>query len=812
MKNVFPHILAIVALLILAMIFCKPALEGKVLSQSDNVQWQAMAKEAMDYKQTHGIPPLWTTSMFGGMPTFQIAMETPYDKIGSVIPGVLTLGLPKPVNMLFLSALCFYILCVVLGVNPWLGFFGALGFTYASYSLVIIATGHDSKMMALAYMPAVLAGLILITQKKYLTGSAIMTVFLAYLIGANHLQMTYYFFLMLGIFGAAYLVQCIKKKEIRHLLITASVIIGCVILSVCYNAVTLWTTYEYSKASNRGGTSELTPLNKQAATGGVDREYAFQWSYGKFETFTLLVPGIIGGSSGEKLDNHSATYKQLVSLGMGEAQAEDMIRRWPMYWGEQSSLGTSGPVYMGIVVCLLAILGLFVIKSWHQWWLIAVTVVGILLAWGSNFPAFNYFVFDHLPFYNKFRAPSQSLVLPQLTLIILAVMTLNELINGNISIKSLKWTGGIIGGLLVLLLAASGSFSYNNITGSDEEFHSQLVQMSRGNTSIADNMMTALRSDRESLYQHDVIRALIIAGIAFGIVWFFMQGKLNQRVLIISLTVLTMFDLLQVDHRYLNNDNFMDKQNYANPFQPSQADAQIMQDKSYYRVFDISGANPFSNAMPSYFHKSIGGYHAAKLQIYQDLIERQISQNNIHVLNMLNTKYVIQRDQSGQPVAMTNQEALGNAWFVKQLDWKKNADEEMNALTNFDPATTAVIDERFKATITSPVYDSTAKIQLIRNDLNHINYISEASTTQFAVFSEIYYEKGWKAFIDDKPVSYARVNYALRGMNVPAGKHSIRFSFEPSSYYSGIRLSLACFVIMLLLITGSVVMYFVKQK
>lgn len=811
-KPLMPHAIAVLALLLLAVFYCKPVLDNKILSQSDNVQWQAMAKESMDYKKVHGITPLWTTSMFGGMPTYQLSMESPYN-YDSYIPQILSLGLPKPINVLFLAAFCCYILCVVLGANPWIAFAGAVAYTYASYSPIIIATGHDTKMLSMAYLPAVIAGLILITRRQYLLGSGIMALFLTYLIAANHLQITYYFFLILGVIGVAFAVYSIRKKEYKHLLTGSLLVLAAVGLSLGSNAVSLWSTYEYSKASTRGGTSELTPLPSQdKMVNGLDKNYAFQWSYGKFETFTLIAPDIYGGSSTGSLTTGSATYKQLLSLGVPATQAEQMIKRWNLYWGDQSVLGTSGPVYLGAVVSLLVILGMFIIESWHKWWLIGITVLGLILAWGSNFEVFNYFMFDHFPFYNKFRAPSQALIIPQLSFAILTVMTLNELIKRKQIKRELQWTGLITAGILGMLLLVSFSLPYTNNT-SDKKFHAELSQMAQGNATVADGLMLALREDRAGLYRSDVLRSFLFCALAFGIIWFFVKGKLNTQWFTAGIIFLIMADLIPVDRRYLNEDSFMDETSYNNPFQPSPADQQILQDKDpYYRVFNLT-VSPFQDAMTSYFHKSVGGYHAAKLQLYEDLIERQLSNNNLKVLNMLNTKYVITPGADGQPVAQRNPDALGNVWFVKHIKWVPNADAEMNALNTLNTKDTVVIDQRYQQDVkTVPQFDSLATIQLIANNLNNISYKSTAATTQFAVFSEIYYKQGWKAFIDDQPAPYCRVDYTLRGMLVPAGEHTITFRFEPAVYYSGIKISLFSYFIMITLLIGGIIVSYRKHK
>lgn len=825
LKSLLPHAVAILALLLLSIIYCRPAMNGKILSQSDNVQWQGMAKEAMDYKKAHGITPLWTTSMFGGMPTYQIAMETSYD-FANYIPSILTLGLPKPINVLFLSAICFYLLCITLGTNPWIGFLGAAAYTYASYNPIIIVTGHETKMLALAYLPAVIAGLVLIIRKRYLLGTGIMSLALTYLVAANHLQMTYYFFLILGVIGVAYIVYCILEKEFRHLIISGSLLLLAVLLSFGSNAVSLWTTYEYSKESTRGGASELTPLPGTAEDkpqGGLDRNYAFRWSYGKFETFTLLVPDIYGGSSSGTLGRDSETFKKLSAIGVPENQAEQAIKHWNLYWGYQSELGTSGPVYLGIVICMLALLGLFVIRSWHKWWLIGISVLGILLAWGSNFAAFNYFMFDYFPLYNKFRAPSQALIIPQFSFAVLAVLALHELVSGKLSKEELKkklqWTGMIVAGLLVIIYLASFSTNYTNATndpqrpGGDDMFHAQLTQMLQGNAQLSGELMTALYADREHLYHNDVYRAMLFAGLAFLLLWLYQTNRLDKKWLLPAIAVLAVIDLVQVDTRYLNSESFMDETSYGGAFQPSPVDQQILQDKDpHYRVFNLT-VKPFDDAMTSYFHKSVGGYHAAKLQLYADLIERQISRNNLQVLNMLNTKYVIVPGQDGQPVAQRNPEALGNAWFVKHIIWAKNADEEMSTLDHMNTKDSVVIDQRYKEAVKgTPVYDSAASISLIANNLNDISYASNSATPQFAVFSEVYYKQGWKAFVDGQETPYVRADYALRGMMVPAGKHTIAFKFEPNAYYAGTKLSVTSYIIMLLLLTGGIVLNFRMNK
>lgn len=813
-KKLLPHVIAIGLLLLLAVLYCKPVLDGKVLSQNDNIQWQAMAKQSLDYKAVHGHTPLWTNRMFGGMPAYQIALEstTPFN-IAS-FNALFTLGMPKPINFLFLAALGFYFLCCVLRVRSWIGVLGAIAYAYSTYDPVIIGAGHDTKMMAMAYVPAVLAGILLLTQKKYLQGLAVTTLFMSLLIAMNHLQVTYYFFLLLGVMGIVFAVITILAKDYKHLILTAVLAVASLGISVGVNAMNLWTTYEYAKESIRGGKSELTKNAEATKSGGLDKEYAFRWSYGVFETFTFLVPNLYGGSSQGPLTEGSETYKTLKGLQVPDEQAAQMIKAWPLYWGDQP--GTSGPVYLGVITFLLAILGFLLIQSWHKWWLLAITILAILMAWGSNLAWFNYLLFDYLPFYNKFRAPSMILIIPQLTFAIFAVLALQALIENNNKqalYKPLKLAGMITGGILVLLLVLSAILSFSN--ASDAAMQAQFAQMAGGNTTVAESLMQALHADRASIYRTDIFRALALAAIAYFLLFYYLKGKVKMQWVAGALVVLMLFDLLQVDSRYLNSDSYVEQQKYNQEFSPSPVDQQILQDKDpYFRVFNLTRQDPFSDAMTSYYHNSVGGYHAAKLTLYQDLIEHQLSRNNIHVLNMLNTRYVIVPGEQGQPVVQRNPDALGNAWFVKSIQWVPNADAEMKALDNLNTKDSVVIDQRYKSAVKGePQFDSAASIKLIKNDVDVISYSSSSTTPQFAVFSEVYYKEGWKAYIDGQPVEYARVNYVLRGLSVPAGTHTIEFKFEPKSYFLGEKVSIAStLLVVALLILAAVITFLHSRK
>jgi hypothetical protein len=812
-KKFLPHIIAVGVLLLLAIIYCKPVLDGKVLTQGDNIQWQAMAKSSLDYKASHGEAPLWTNSMFGGMPNYQIVLESREPFNISDLSKVFTLWMPKPINFFFLAALTFYLLCMTLGVRSWIGVLGAIAYAYSSYDPIIVGAGHDTKMMAIAYLPAVLTGIILLTQKKYLSGLAVTSLFMSLLIASNHMQVTYYFLLLVGVLGIAFAVYTIRAKDYRHLVITGVLVVAGIGLSMAVNTMQMWTTYEYSKETIRGGKSELTQKAADTKGSGLDKEYAFRWSYGIFETFTFVVPNLYGGSSQGELSEGSETYKTLKTLGVPDNQAAQMIKQWPMYWGEQP--GTSGPVYLGIVICFLAIFGFRLVRSWHKWWILGITVLALLMSYGSNLSFFNYFLFDHLPFYNKFRAPSMVLIIPQLTFVILAVMALQALLDVNLKkedlVKHLKSSGIVMAVILGGLLVLSAVMSWSN--SSDAMMSQQFAQMAGGNTAVADQLMKALHADRASIYRTDVFRAIVLFALAFGLVWYYLKDKIKMQYLAAGLIALVMFDLLQVDSRYLSADNYVEESKYQGNFAPSPADQQIAADKDpYYRVFNVT-RDPFSDAMTAYFHNSVGGYHAAKLILYQDLIENQISKNNVGVLNMLNAKYIIAPGQNGQPMVQQNQQALGNAWFVKKIMWVPNADAEMKALDSLDTKDVVVIDERYRSAVkTEPVYDSSATIKMEKNDVDEISYTSVAATPQFAVFSEVYYKEGWKAYIDGQETEYARVNYALRGLSVPAGKHTIVFKFHPKSFFLGDKIGFYASLVVMLLLIGVVVLAFRKKK
>ncbi len=812
-KQAIPHLAAVVIFLLLSVLLNKPALEGKVVQQGDVIQWKAMAQQSFEFKEKYGHFPKWTNSMMSGMPTFQIALgpKSPMNINLSYVQDILTLGFPKPIFYLFIAALCFYLLCIVLGINPWISILGGIAYAYCSYNPVLIAGGHDTKLMSMAYAPAVIAGIQMIFKHKYWTGGAVLLTSGILLLGQLHQQIVYYTLLIIVFMTIPFVIKCIREKQVKHLLISGFLSIGLAIVMLGTMALIYWPTFEFTKETMRGGRSELTQKdNKNATKGGLDKDYAFQWSYGKAETMTLLVPNAFGGSSAEGLGENSKAFEVLQENAQTLPQgfAQQVAQASPMYWGEL--LSTQGTVYLGAIVCLLFLFGAFLSKSEHRWWLVAITIFGIVLSWGKNFEAVNYFLFDHLPFYKKFRAPSMALVIPQLSAALLAVIFLNEFIKTEkeklwqLFKKCLMVAGAAVAVLGLFYFFADFS---NTATG---ELRKNINEALQGKGSdFTRSYFNALKADRQAFYLADMWRTAGFIFLLVAAMFLYAKNWIKPAVVYAALILFCIIDLFGVSKRYLKEDNFVDAADLENSYTDTPADMQLKSDTGYYRianlaflggngyVFDIG--NSFNDAIASYKHNTIGGYSPAKLGLYQDLIERQIGKNlqawaanqsakdSFPVLNMLNMKYVIvpDRDQK-QNQALANPYAMGNCWLVKEVKFVKNADEEMKSLDYFNPAAVAFVDERFKASVPfSPVYDSTASITLIENKNDEINYEFNAVGNQFAVFSEIYYPHGWEAYIDKKKTPYVKTNYALRGLAIPAGKHTISFIFNPASVRQG---------------------------
>lgn len=832
LKKAVPHIIAVVILLIIAVIYCRPVLQGKVLNQLDNQGWRGMAQQSFEFKEKYGHYPYWTNSMFSGMPGYQIAFETPNKiSIGVLHNYIFTLGLPEPVNFFFLASVMAYFLFMVLRVNPWIGIMGALAYAYSTYDPVIVAVGHNTKMICIGYAPAVIASLLLIFERRYILGTVLTALFAAMIVWQNHIQITYYTFITALAIGTAFLIDSIRRKNTRHTLTSAAlaVVAGAVALGV--NTINIWPMNEYAGETMRGGRSELSDTTNQSnkTKGGLNKDYAFYHSYGISETLTIMVPGIFGGSNGgnEVKPEGSKFVEKLTEVGMPEENAVQFANAYA-YWGAQPN--TSGPVYLGAAICFLFILGMVYLKGWLKWGVFAACIFGFILSWGKNLPSINYFLFDHLPLYNKFRAPTIALVIPQLGFVIIACLTVHEILFGNANRvelwKKFRLAGMITGGIFAILLMMylSSDYTGNKDAAIRQNFASMMQQSAGGQQptpqmqqqaeEFSRSIMNNLEADRQSLFGKDLLRSLFFVLIVAGAIGLYLKNKLQSTVALAVIVFFSSIDLLAVGKRYLNNENFVEPADFESTFIPNVADTKIKADQGYYRVYDQTSNSPFEDSRASYHHNSIGGYSPVKLALYQDIIQRQLSTGNMRVFNMLNTKYFIAPNPTtGQPDAQINPGALGNVWFVKGMIFAKNADEEMNVLNTLNTKDSVVIDARYRSMAGSqPVPDSAASIRLVENLNDKITYQSSSPSNQFAVFSEVYYPHGWKAFVDGKQTDYMRVNYVLRGMPIPAGNHTIEFRFQPRSVIMGDKITMWLSILLYAMLITGLVLEFRRRR
>lgn len=832
-KKALPHIIAVLIFLVVAVVYCRPALEGKVVFQSDVLQFKGMAQQSNEWKEKTGHFPLWIENAFGGMPAYTIGLDHSPIYLGPFF-YILTLGLPQPISLFFLACICFYILMATMRINPWIGILGALAYAYSSYDPVIIVTGHITKMLAIAYAPGVLAGLWLLFQRRWILGFGIFTLFFALQMSSNHLQMVYYTMIGVGVVILFFLVDSIRKGQVKSAAIAIGLVVIGGVIGFTTNALGTIPLNEYAKETMRGGRTELTnTTNKLATKEGLNKDYAFGWSYGIGETLTLVVPNIYGGASGGKEIGEGSKFAERLEQEFS-LREEDALNyaNGSAYWGAQPF--TSGPVYLGAVICLLTILGLVLIKGWEKWALLVIALIGIVLAWGKNLSGLNYFLFDHLPYYNKFRAPAQSLVLPQLVFPILAALGLSELLN-KAQLKTELWKRFrtviyITGGVLILLIGFYFMASYTGTNDAQlkEQFlqgkMQQLAQQSKQAnpaelqqqaTAASNALLKDLASDRQSLYGSDLLRTIVLIALAATMIGLYLKNKITMAILLGALIVFTAFDLLTVGNRYLSTDSYVDASDFDSNMTPTPADQQIKSDPDKnFRVFDAASRSPFEDARASFHHNSLGGYSPAKLGLYQDLIENQLSKGNMQVFNMLNTKYFIQRNpQNNQLQPALNDAAFGPCWLVKSIHYVKDGNEEMKALDSVHVRDTVIIQQQFSGRVKfTPEEDSTASIRLVNNELEKLTYQFSSSKPQFAVFSEIYYDKGWNAYIDGTKTDYVRVDYLLRGMAVPAGKHTIEFRFEPASYKTAMALANGSALIIYLILIAAAWMEWKKRK
>lgn len=825
-KEVFIHLGIIALLALVAFVYCKPVLENKKLTQHDVIQATGAAQEVENYYKKTGSYPLWTNSMFGGMPAYTIKGKFP-NSWTSKIASTVSYLLPDPVNYIFLLLGCFYIAMMALGNKPLVSLLGALAFGFSSYSIISLEAGHASKVLAVAYAAPLAAGVVLLYRGELWKGLLLTSVFMMFELYSNHIQITYYLAIALGLYVLWALVEAILSKEWKNFIVASVSVLLISVVVLGSMATRFMDMYEYQKLTIRGP-SELTPLDKESvSTTGLDRDYAFSWSYGVIETFNYLIPDFRGGRSGAALDEKSAIYQKIeASYGKQTASKIAKEEQWPLYWGDQPN--TSGPAYMGAIVVFLFVLGMFVVKNKYKWWMLSVVVLFTMLAWGKNFEALNYFIFDYFPMYNKFRAVTMIHALVSLVMVWMAVWGISELFKMEdkaILKKYVTYTTAIVGGftLLVWLMGSSMS-SFEKSNEQDAESAKTMFinswEQATQNKDFATSMYDALLEDRAAALSSDALRSLIFILLVAGVLYVYASSKketsvLNPNYIIIFLMTLILLDEWQISKRYLNDNDFKRRKSNKALVSKTPADSEILQDADLnYRVMNVT-VSTFNDATTSFYHKSIGGYSAVKLRRYQDVIDRQISKNNMNVLNMLNTKYfIVQNPSNGEPVAQRNPNALGNAWVVSDVKVAKNADEEMSLMDSINPATTAVISQMYWDAINKfqPSVDTSASVRLTSYHPDRLEYEYQSSTSQLVVFSEIYYNSGlgWNAYVDGKPVSHVRVNYILRGMVIPAGNHKIEFKFEPKTHALGEKVSLAFSITFILGLLG--ILYFMILK
>lgn len=796
LKTLLPYFSAIIIFILIVIIYFSPVLNNQVFEPGDIQRWKAASREIMDFREKEGKEALWTNTMFSGMPAYQISVNYP-SNIAVYAHKLINLYLPKPANIVFVSLLGFYILLLAFGVNPWLSIVGAVAYAFSSYFFIILDAGHITKAQALGYMPPIIAGIHLAFNRKYLLGAALTGLFLAMQLYVNHLQITYYTLIIILLYGIFELYRVIREKDYMHFLKSTVILLVAVIFAVGSRTPNIWTTWEYTKYTMRGKPELKADIENQ--TSGLDKDYATAWSYGIDETMTLFIPNFKGGCSNGELGENSATY-ELFKNAQNASYAKRAVKNLPLYWGNQSF--THGPVYIGAVIMFLFIFSLFLVRGKLKWWLLTATIVSIVLAWGKNFMVLTNLFLDYFPLYNKFRTVSMILIIAEFAVPILAFLALKEIVAGNVNkkefIRALKIALFSLGGIALVFTVFPGVLSFTS------PFDESYIQQGYG------VLMDAIREDRKMLLRNDAFRSLIFTLLTGSLLYIFYLKKIKLNVFITAICVLVIVDLWPVNKRYMNEDDFVPERKTKEVFQPYQADLNILNDKDpYFRVFDLT-EDPFRSARASYFHFSIGGYHGAKFRRYQDLIDKHISKNNMNVLNMLNTKYFIVPSDKQPPEARFNQGALGNAWFVDEIIMVNDADEELNALTDFDPSRQVIIDKRFESGLNNfrmvpdPVSSdgSNDYIKLTTYKPNHLVYESDCVNDQLAVFSEIYYDKGWKATIDGKSAGHIRADYVLRAMIVPSGKHTIEFSFEPVAYYTGNKIALVSSLLLILFAVG----------
>ena len=806
-QNWLPHIAAILMFFAMTAVYFGPVFQGKDLMQADAINSQGWGKDLRDYHEATGDYAYWSNAMFSGMPSNYTFSPQPVN-IFKAFEKVFTLSMfgfsRRHIGSIFLTFICFYIFLISIGCRSWLSFAGSIAYTLCSYNFIIIEAGHMNKSLVMATMAPIIGGVMLCYRGKLLWGALITLIFSGLNIYWSHQQISYYLLLVLLILAVVYLVYAIREKQLKNYLKATGVLFIAALLALIPAIGQLVPAADYAKESMRGGAVLKQEGEKKSS--GLDIDYAYQWSYGIGETFTLLVPNLYGASSHYALDEKSETYKT-IARSYGAAQARAYVKRMPTYWGPQPF--TSGPVYVGAIVCFLFVLGLFLVKGKEKWWLLAATILSIVMAWGKYFPAVNEFLFYNLPLYNKFRAPSMSLVIASLTMVTLGVLAVKQLIenhqndNGKENVHAIGLSAATTGGL-ALIFAVFGGSMFDCVSPTDAQMPQVLTE--------------TLQADRLAMLKSDAWRSfMFIAGACALLIAYVRIKSFKTNYMMAALVLLIFVDLWNVDKRFLSWDSFMPKQK-TTEILPTTADRQILADKDpNYRVLNLT-TSTFNDSRTSYFHKSVGGYSPVKLRRYQDIIDHFFSRNiNMNIINMLNVRYIIVPDDNGAQSVQKNPMALGNCWFVDNVKFVADPNEEIKAIEDFDPTSVAFIDREWTNVLPSVAEysnnaDSTDYIRMTEyKNPGNLIYESNSTKPRFAVFSEVYY-KTWKAFIDGKEVTPVRTDYILRGLPIPAGKHKIEFLCVDDVMTSSAKVSLYGSIFVGIVILAMVAMIIYRRK
>lgn len=807
-KQTLSIIIAIIAFAAITLIYFSPILEGKRIKQHDIEMYKGMSQEINEFRKETGEQSLWSNSMFGGMPAWNIGVQQ-NSNLMTYVQKIIGVGFPSPIMSVFISMLGFFILLLVLECKVWISFIGALAYGFTSYLFIVMGAGHNSKAVAMAYMAPVIAGIIMTYKGKYLWGAVLTAIALALEIRAGHIQITYYLFMIVLIFVIAEFIETIRNKKYTEFFKASGILVCAAILAILTSTTTLYANYEFGKETMRG--KPVLTENTGNQTRGLDRDYVTQWSYGIGETWSLMIPNVKGGASAYIGNDNPA-------LQEADPRFRSMIAQNNAYWGDQP--GTSGPVYVGAIVCFLFVLGLFVVKGKIKWVLLAATILSILLSWGKNFMGFTDFFLDYFPMYNKFRAVSMTLVIAEVCMPILAFLALAEIIkNPEILKKNMYYlyvSLGLTAGFCLLFYIAP-QFFFNFLSKAEA---SQFAQMASGKDGAVYQMFAQeLEKVRIAIFQKDALRSFFFIAIAALVILLNIKSKLKNNALFAMLAALVIIDMFPINKRYLNNDNFIDSRRFEKPFVMSEIDKQILQDNSLnYRVMDIT-KNTFNDASTSYFHKSIGGYHGAKLRRYQDIINHYLGGANVggngfwNVLNMMNTKYLIYPNNDNRPLVMTNDEAFGNAWIVSDIKWVATPNEEIDAIEKTDVRNTAIINDEFREIIGDfkPSFSS-GTIKLDSYKPNELIYSFNSTKDEMVMFSEVWTSKGWTLWIDGKESPLVRADYFLRAAVIPAGNHEIMMRYEPKIWKVGNTIQFVSSLILILGLIGAIVLTYKKSE